>query len=526
MDSSENTRVEQEACAQDKLKKEAIAADKPMYVGSLLKRASDLYPGNKAIVCQQQSITYAQLYALARVMSSILQQRNVQPKDKVVIFFENSVEFYIAYYAVWQVGAVVVPLNTFLTRAEIVHVMDDCKPVCLIACEDKESFFNEILGPSKLPFLIVMTQADMWSVLDSYQYKKIVHTPLEEDDLSVILYTSGTTGVPKGVMLSSKNIITNVMSTIVRLELTWEERILGVLPLFHAFAQVTAVWGAIFIGATVVLVPKIDRRYLLAALEQKPTILIGVPALYGLLCLMRTAPIDDVRYCVSGGDALPDKIRAFFALLYRRKICSGYGLTEASPVVSFTTQDESMPTNTVGYPLSGVECVVQNEDGEVLQQGIIGQLWIKGASIMLGYYNDKPATEAIIKNGWLNTGDLAYIDSRGRIVIAGRVKDLIIHKGLNIYPQEIENILLTDPNVIQAGVVGKEDESCGEIPVAFVQLRVQVPGIEKRLRALCSERLAPYKVPKLFVCDTQILPLTATAKVDKKQLKKRVLAML
>jgi long-chain acyl-CoA synthetase len=225
-----------------------------------------------------------------------------------------------------------------------------------------------------------------------------------------------------------------------------------------------------------------------------------------------------VRLFVSGGDALPDKIRAAFGLIYRRKLANGYGLTETTPVVSANLEDETVSAGNVGLPLIGIQCVARGDKGVDLPSGEIGVLWVKGDNVMLGYYRAQEATDKVLQNGWFNTGDLGYIDERGRIVITGREKDLIINKGFNIYPQEIENIILLHPNVIRAGVVGRIDEE-GEVPVAFVQIRTADDDMEQSLRSLCMQHLAAYKVPRQFYCDTKELPATATGKIDKKILR-------
>ncbi len=241
-------------------------------------------------------------------------------------------------------------------------------------------------------------------------------------------------------------------------------------------------------------------------------------ALKALICLMKTAPVESVRLFVSGGDALPDKIRAAFGLIYRRKLVNGYGLTETSPVISVNLDDETVPASNVGRPLVGIECAVRDDHGVDVAQGNIGVLWVKGDNVMLGYYKAPEATNQVLKDGWFNTGDLGYIDSKGRIVITGREKDLIIHKGFNIYPQEIENVILSYPNAIQAAVVGFHDGD-GEVPVAFVQLRSMEEHCERNLRTLCAQHLASYKIPRQFFCDTKDLPATATGKIDKKVLR-------
>lgn len=494
-----------------------------MYAGNLLKRAAMLYANVPALIYQDSTMTYKELYHHACRLSKTLKERGVKPRDRVLIFIENSPLFYIAYYGAWQIGAVVAPLNTFLKETELSHIIQDAAPVCILTSSEYVPLLERVKNVSLPPILteseIQPSQtADAMCVLDQT-------IELEREEMAALLYTSGTTGVPKGVMLSSKNIMTSLLQGFARLHIGEGQRVFGVLPLFHAFAQGACVWGAFFKGATVILVPKIERRYILAALKHRPTVFLGVPALYGLMCLMKNAPLDSVEYFVSGGDALSDKIRAYFALLYRRHICNGYGLTETSPTLAVTMEDEIMPTSTIGLPLVGVDCSIRDEQGNEVAHGDIGELWVKGDNIMLGYYNAPEATSKVLQNGWFNTGDLVYVDEKGRLVISGRTKDLISNKGFKIYPQEIENVLLSHPNVFQVGVVGKHDEQQGEVPVAFVQLRKDEDDIVNVLRKLCMDHLASYKVPKMFICSTETLPATATGKIDKKILRKRLAEM-
>lgn len=505
------------------LYKEATKNNKLMYMGLLLQRAAREFGNKIALIGQesnrQRSITYSELYARAVALSKKLIERGIKPKDRVPLFFENSIEFYIGYFAIVQVGAVVAPLNTFLHDRELQHIMKDSQPTCMIVSDACAQRLRE-LGLNDLPLI---TRADMdFDAPADMNVDDFKVIELDSDEMVVLLYTSGTTGLPKGVMLSSKNIMTNVIQGIARVGfgLHEDERIFGILPLFHSFAQFACVWAPLFVGATVIVVPKIDRRSILSGLAYRPTIFLGVPALYGLLCLMRSAQLDSVRYFVSGGDALPDKIRAAFALIYRRKICSGYGLTETSPLISVDFSGELAPTSMVGPLVMGMEGVLKDEAGNEVLKGEIGELWVKGDNVMLGYYNAPEMTKQVLQDGWFCTGDLAYFDEKNNIVITGRLKDLIIHKGLNIYPQEIENVILAHAAVIRAGVIGKRvgDE---EVPVAYVQLREEVPNIEKELKELCKKNLATYKIPRSFLCTTKELQTTATGKVNKKVLRKQ-----
>jgi long-chain acyl-CoA synthetase len=218
---------------------------------------------------------------------------------------------------------------------------------------------------------------------------------------------------------------------------------------------------------------------------------------------------------------LPDRIRGGFELIYQRKIGAGYGLSETSPVLTADLQDITEPTDSVGSPLIGVSIEVRDEQGAIVPNETIGQIWVKGDNIMLGYYNEPEKTVTTIQNGWLDTGDLGYFNARGKLIVTGRIKDIIVNKGFKIYPQEIENVIQMDPYVIRVGVIGEPDEAAGEIAVAYVQIKTNVPDIEKRLRELCERHLAAYKVPRKFVCSTEQLAVTGTGKVDKKVLRKR-----
>lgn len=480
---------------------------------SILERSARLFPQRAALICNDVTITYADLYRRAVAFSRRLREQGIKPRDRVLFLYENSIEFYCAYFGIIQCGAVIAPLNTFLKERELTHILNDAQPALIVTSSQGETLFKSLGDGFKTPLLVYEhLSGNLPEVGDFAPYH------LHEDELAALLYTSGTTGLPKGVMLSSKNIMSNVMQIISRVHLTEQERFLGVLPLFHSFAQNACIWSGLFLGCLIIVVPKIDRRAILAGLRHNPTVFLGVPALYGLLCLMKNAPLSTIKWFVCGGDALPDRIRSAFALVYRRKICSGYGLTEASPVVSIDLEDCAEPTNNIGLPLIGINVEIRDEQRVALPQGQIGALWVAGDNVMLGYYNEPAETAKMLVDGWLDTGDLAYLDAQGKIVITGRLKDLIISKGLNIYPQEIENVIASYANVIRVGVIGRPDES-GQIPVAYVELKQDDPTAVHNLMALCMQHLASYKVPREIIIWQGELPVTTTGKVDKKVLR-------
>lgn len=490
-----------------------------MNLGQLLEYATKKYPDKVALIYQQQKVTYKELFYLVTLFARKLQKNNIKPRDRVLLFFENSIEFYVGYYAIVQIGAVVAPLNTFLKERELAHIIADAQPALLIASTTLLKKMEEDHIDATVP---VLTEADM-DLASAYDESKLepVIAHLDQNEMAALLYTSGTTGLPKGVMLSSKNILTNCIQAVSRLGFVQDERVFGVLPFFHSFAQFTCVWAVFLMGCSVIIVPKIERRSIMEGLTHKPTVFTGVPALFGLMCLLKDADLDSVKFFASGGDALPDKIRGAFEMIYQRKIGAGYGLSETSPVLTADLQDYTEPTNSVGSPLIGVTIAIRDEQGNDLADGQIGEIWVKGDNVMLGYYNEPQKTGQAIKDGWFDTGDLGYIGAYGKLVITGRLKDVIASKGFKIYPQEIENVILMYPAAVRAAVIGVVDPNVGEVAVAYVQLRGAEPDAEQKIRELCERNLAAYKVPKKFVCVTHNLPLTGTGKVDKKVLKKQ-----
>ncbi len=488
---------------------------KLMSLGHLLEWAVKEHGNHIALECQDQMISYEALYQRACMFGQLLKSQGIRSGDAVLVWLENSIEFYIAYFGVLQIGAIVAPLNVYLTEHELDHIIKDANGKLIVTSKPFMDRLKEVRN--HVPILLVEDTIDLDGQITM---QECTIPDKDPDELTLLLYTSGTTGLPKGVMISSTNALVNACQGIARQDFP-RCRVLCVLPLFHSFAQNACIWAPLLYGCTVIIVPKIDRRLILEGLAKKPDIFLGVPALYGLLCLMKNAPIGNIELFICGGDALPDKIRSAFALVYNRKIANGYGLTETSPFIAVDLDDVTEPTSCVGRPCVHMQVEVRDEQGKVLSDGEIGVLWVKGPNVMLGYYNAPERTAEILKDNWFDTGDLVYINERGKIVISGREKDLIIHKGLNIYPQEIENVLLTHPDVMRAAVLGKPD-SAGEIPIAVVQMRAENPKIETELLKMCKEKLAAYKIPRGFVMVRKDPPLTATGKINKKALKKQL----
>lgn len=481
-----------------------------VYAGYLLHYAALSRPNRIALYYESTTQTFEELYAAALKITHTLTSQGIGPDDRVVLLIENHPFFYEAYYGAWQTGAIVAPLNSFLTQQEVQYILDDAKPAAIICSESFKSLIDSCSHTAH-----VFTPSSMGSTTDPLSIQ-----PIDPHRCAALLYTSGTTGRPKGVMLSSHAIITNSIQGIANFEVQGSEKILAALPLFHSYMQNTCVWSPCIAGVSVILVPKITRKDLLNALSLQPTIILGIPQIYGLLCMFRNAPLDTVELFVSGGDHLPDKIRMAFELLYARKICNGYGMTESGPFISVDLEDHLAPTSMVGGPMIGVQVELRPSPDQ--QPNDPMTLWVSGENLMLGYYNAPEATAAVLRDGWLDTGDQAYLDHKQRIYLAGRSKDLIIHRGVNVYPAEIENVLSSHPALLMAAVIGIQRNDTEE-PIAYVVPRSKPADPDALIAELltrCRSLLAEYKVPvELYIVEE--LPRTATGKVDKKLLRAR-----
>lgn len=486
---------------------------KLLHVSQLLARAQTVWPQRVALICNDDHITYQELYRDVITLAHKLKQAGLQPGERVLIMYENSINFFKAYHAAWHAGAVVVPLNVYLHEKELEHIIKDSTPQIIIASEPQKKKLETVTFHAQL-------LSEDFFIITEHVAQPLNITPANNNDCAVILYTSGTTGLPKGVMMSSQGIITNCMQGIANFEITGSERIYAALPLFHSYMENAAVWSPLIVGATVIVVPSITRGALLKALAHRPTVILGIPHLFGLFALMKTAPFDDVKLFVSGGDALHNKIRMGFELIYNRKITNGYGLTETGPFIAVDIDDARRPAGCVGRAMEGVAVEVRDHENKALPACTPGTLWAKGDNCMLGYYNAPEPTAKIMHNGWLNTGDMAYLTTDGLIVLCGRERDLISHKGFKIYPPEIENILTTHPAVMMAGVVGFTKDGV-ESPVAFVASKMNADELIPELKALCENNLARYKIPIHFYVKAE-LPMTATGKIDKKVLRKEL----
>lgn len=494
-----------------------------LYVGKLLQQASEKWPNKFAVICEDQKINYQELYIKSSQLAEKFKREHptITTVDRIVLIYENSIEFYIAYFAVWHIGAIIVPLNTFLLESEILKIIAECEPSLIIISQKYIEKFNTI-ETLNIPLIL---QHDIEQISSAENTQSSSPTTKNFSETVAILYTSGTTGMPKGVMLNSENVIINTMQAASRFEITLKDVMFCPLPLFHSLPQNTCMWFNLVTGITAIVISKIDRNSIIKALSHQPTVIIAIPAIYGLFCKIRTLKFKKIRYFFSGGDILSDKIRKYFGLIYKRKICNGYGLTETSPFISVDIDDYLKPTTNVGAPFIGIDCVIRDTNMNNLKQGKTGIIWIKGPNVMQGYFKDPISTAKVIIDGWLDTGDVGFIDDSGKIVITSREKDIIKSKGMQIFPQEIENVLLTNNKITQAAVIGIQDND-GEYAVAVVESQEQDhAALINELFAVVKKSLAEYKIPKKIIINSQ-LPLTGTGKIDKKKIKLEIIDLL
>ena len=513
-------------------------------LASVLEGSVAKYPDRTAIVFGDLRLSYAQVNGAANQVANLLVARGVKPGDKVAISIPNVPYFTIIYFGILKAGATVVPLNVLLTAREVAYHLDDSDAVAYFAFEGTADLpigdvawegFGQVNGCTEF-FLIKLDSAAPAPLEAPEYYGPLVaeKSPVFEtvatadDDTAVVLYTSGTTGQPKGAELSHSNLIANASlgTSCFNADPENPDTYLVVLPLFHIFGQTVVQNGALLYGGTMVLLPRFEAEAALGLmLKENVTFFAGVPTMYwGLLQTLAdgrdvSAIADNVRVAVSGGAALPGDIHRQFKEKFGVTILEGYGLSETSPVASFSVWGEDPVVGSIGRPVEGVEMKLINDDWTEVPDDpeAIGEIAIKGHGIMKGYYNRPAATAEAIQGEWFRTGDLAKKDAAGNYFIVDRSKDLIIRGGYNVYPRELEEVLMAHPEVSLVAVIGVPHDSHGEEVKAVV---VREPGAtitEDELREWGKAQFASYKYPRIIEF-MDALPMTATGKILKREL--------
>ncbi len=502
----------------------------------MLDSVSSRYAKKTAIVFGAKKITYEELWKNSNKLASSLCNLGVKEFDKVALWLPNCPEFVYAFFAILKIRAVAVPINTMFKREEAKFIMEDCRATALICSIDKVKEAENILSRLEaLKYVISLPASkENSAVLDFYALINKTDEPpyraeISEEDLAEIVYTSGTTGKPKGACLTHKNLLSNVKDCSQIIRVTHKDCFICILPLFHSFASTVCMLLPIYKGGKIVIMRAVRpfKRVIRAIFKNRITVFTGVPSVFNILseakfprlALFLNSLLNPVRLCISGAAALPFDVWYKFEKRFKRKLLQGYGLTEASPVVSLNPLYKERKPESAGVLLPSMQAKIIDKNGNGLAIGEIGELLVKGPNVMKGYFNLPLDTHKTLKDGWLYTGDLAKLDKQGFIYIMGRIKEMINVRGLNVYPAEIEDVLYKHPKVKEAAVVGVLHRHRGEAPVAFVVKKEEI--LERELIHYLRDALASYKIPlRVFFKDS--LPKNATGKILKIELQKEV----
>jgi len=515
---------------------------------ALLEHQVRLTPDREAVICRPWVFTYAQLNALASQLAAGLHGLGLRAGDHIALSCPNTPHFPIAYYAILKLGGVVVPLNVLLKPREIAYHLADSDAKALLVFE----------GTAELPMaqmaraacdevptcrhLVVLTidpskpspverSLTLGQVTHGQPETFATHAP-SPDDTAVILYTSGTTGQSKGAELTHLNMTLNAVASrdmlfpLLDNGIDARNPILITLPLFHSTGQTAQMNAGVAGGWTLVLLPRFDAAAVLDAFErERISCWVGVPTMYwALLQHGRQRGVDlsqvaaTLRICVSGGAPMPLAVMQDVERMFQVRILEGYGLSETSPVACFNQVFRPSKLGTVGLPVAGCEVRVVDDAERELPTGERGEIVIRGSNVMKGYYKRPAETAEALRGGWFHTGDIGVIDAEGYVSIVDRKKDMVLRGGMNVFPREVEELLMTHPSVALAAVIGVPDERLGEEVKAFVVLKPGATVTEQALIAWSKEQMAAYKYPRTIEF-RESLPVGPTGKVFKRGLR-------
>ncbi|RTG95236.1 long-chain-fatty-acid--CoA ligase [Thermus scotoductus] len=531
-------------------------APRPWLLTDLLRENARRYPHKEALEFLGRSLSYRNLWQQVEAFAKGLQEAGLKPGDRVAIMLPNSPQFVIAFYGTLLAGGVAVNINPMYTPRELGHQLRDSGARVLVILDLLLPRYQEVKAEAPvevlvrtgiqdyLPFpknllypLMLKRKGQAPRSLEGTPWRAFLKpgnpqpVPLDLDDLALLQYTGGTTGVAKGAMLTHRNLSSNALQ--VR---SWipdfqegEEVVLGAIPFFHVYGMTVAMNLALLGAAKLVLLPRPEIKPIVEAIEKhRVTLFPGVPTLYVAFNNfpgIEKRNLRSIRACISGSAPLPLEVADRFERLTGAKLVEGYGLTEASPVTHCNPLHGVRKLGSVGLPFPGVEAKVVDEEGQEVPIGEVGELVVKGPNIMKGYWNRPEETQKALQDGWLFTGDMAKMDEDGYFYIVDRKKDMIIAGGYNIYPREVEEILYQHEAVQEAAVVGVPDPYRGETVAAFIVLKEAYRGkvTEKDIETFCRQNLAAYKVPRIIEFRDS-LPKTSVGKILKRELTKEMAA--
>ncbi len=470
-----------------------------------------------AVFWGESQYTYGTVSRQARRAAAQFQKLGVQPGDRVGVWLKNCPEFITALFGIWNAGAVAVPINNFLKPYEVAFIIEDAGLDVLISELGRAEHNGELL--SARPSLKIVSAEELAKTSEPAE-EQFSPASRDEADLAFIVYTSGTTGRPKGAMLTHGNLLHNVDGCRQVLQAVSFDRFVVLLPMFHSFMLCVGILLPMLVGGSVVLVKSIHppKNVIQEIIDRQATLLPAIPQFFRALA---NAPLPEnlpLRLCVSGAAPLPLEVLKEFTTKVPVPLLEGYGLSEASPVVSMNPIQGPWKAGSIGLPIPNVEMSVQDESGRHLPVGETGEICVRGGNVMKGYWNRPDETARAMREGWLLTGDIGRRDADGYYYITDRKKDMLLVNGINVYPREIEEIIYQFQGVKEAAVIGVPDARKGEQPVAFVAPQQGAALDEKALLHFIRGKLADYKVPRrVVVMDS--LPRNATGKILKTTLR-------
>ncbi|MEH7081446.1 fatty acid--CoA ligase family protein [Neobacillus drentensis] len=510
---------------------------------SKFEESAKNFAAKPAYYFMNQTCTYAELDGAITKFASGLEKLGVKQGDHIALLLGNSPHFVISLYGALRLGATVIPVNSIYTADEIGYILNngDVKAVIgldlaiplvekihtslskiehYIICETTPTSNIE----SKIENLSCSSKMKSFSMVIAAGDLTFKGPELQDDETAVILYTSGTTGQPKGAMLTHKNLYSNAKDVSEYLKMNSEDKIVTVLPMFHVFCLTVALNAPLLSGATLLIAPKFSPKEIFELVkENRATVFAGVPTMYNFLLQYPEGNPEDLnslRLCISGGASLPVALLKNFEQKFNVVISEGYGLSEASPVTCFNPLDRPRKPGSIGTSILRVENKILNELSEEVAIGEVGELVVRGPNVMKGYYKMPEETAATIRNGWLHTGDLARMDEDGYFYIVDRKKDLILVGGYNVYPREVEEVIYNHSDIVEVAVLGVPDPNLGEAVKAFVVSKNPELTTEQLLN-YCKERLAKYKIPSSIEFIEE-LPKNTTGKILRRALKTQV----
>jgi len=490
-----------------------------MNLTSAFAASAEKHAQKNALFWGEREFSYQDLFSASQVFAGRLKENyGVRPGDRVALWLKNCPEFIPSFLGILQAGAVAVPINNFLKTEEVSYILGDAGVEVLITDAELGPHFRTLHAGLPSLKLLKVEEVPAFDLMPSPAPPP--HS--SKSDLAVLIYTSGTTGRPKGAMLSHGNLLHNVESCRIVLKTVEADCFAVLLPLFHSYMLTVGMLLPLMVGGSIVLVKSLHpvRNALLEILQRRATTLPAIPQFYRSIAnagLPPGIPLP-LRVCISGAAPLPVQVLRDFEAKFHIPLIEGYGLSEASPVVTKNPLDGTRKPGSIGVPIPHVEVSIQDDSGRLLGPNEIGELCVRGGNVMLGYWKNPEATAEVMRNDWLLTGDIGYRDAEGYYFITDRKKDMLLVNGSNVYPREIEEVLYQYPGVKEAAVIGKPDSRKGEQPVAFVSLNDSVTLDEKGVHQFLRKHLADYKVPRRVIV-LPMLPRNATGKILKTNLR-------